>query len=140
MEREIKFRAWDLEYKEMDYSDRQSWSSFCDSNDCGYGHYIFMQYTGLKDKNGKEIYEGDILKSDLRIVTVVYNNISASFDLETSKKGLMGMAGVNSIIEIIGNKYENPELREADIKVAAPQAEVEAEKTLRFIKTGRQHD
>ena len=51
--REIKFRAWDKLTQRMIYR------VFNTRND---EDYILMQYTGLKDKNGKEIYEGDIIK------------------------------------------------------------------------------
>lgn len=110
MSSEMEFKAWDLDYKQMDYSKGQSLEAFFAQNDVGYGNYIFMQYIGLKDKNGKKIYDGDILTAARRNVVVVYNTTDASFELETEGKGLMGMAGVNSVCEIIGNIYENPEL------------------------------
>ena len=73
MSREIKFRVWDVENKEMlnvqeldfeptFYGGRiairpDQYSDYFDTEDM-----ILMQYTGLHDKNGKEIYEGDIIK------------------------------------------------------------------------------
>lgn len=55
--RKIKFRCWDILAKQMFYPD--TWSRLCGFGDEGYK---LMQYTGLKDKNGKEIYEGDIIQ------------------------------------------------------------------------------
>jgi len=81
---------------------------------------IPLQYTGLKDKNDKEIYEGDIVRYKNRIGEIHWHKYQASFDL----KFLRNIEGepyisldeglANNIwpfqLEIIGNIYENPEL------------------------------
>lgn len=66
MMREIKFRAWDKKDMKMVFD--ESWSWFSDvymPEVDGINHFL-MQFTGLTDKNGKEIYEGDIVISTLK--------------------------------------------------------------------------
>ena len=86
-------------------------------------NYILMQYTGLKDSKGVEIYEGDIVeyyrKTYSNIGEVVYSNNHASYQISTTNKymvpiriGFSGLYGENDeiLVKIIGNLYENPEL------------------------------
>ena len=81
-----------------------------------YDHVIIEQYTGLKDKNGKEIYEGDILKTDgVPNVTVFWCEQEGRWN--GKYHGLFGPGSeceingsVPWISETVGNIHENPEL------------------------------
>jgi hypothetical protein len=126
MAREIKFRAWDYDANVMIHSnndDGDYWWEFRPIR-CGYivgeiggnsfeppeplVHYYedIMQFTGLTDKNGKEIYEGDIINDDGLIMKIEF--VIASF-CKCNEKGNW-IIHSHDQIEVIGNIYENPEL------------------------------
>ena len=113
--REIKFRAWDKLNKEMNniefinFQERRAYK-----NDVSYLNFNdteLMQYTGLNDKNGKEIYEGDILFESFgeEYFKVVFENgiFRAEADGYSSD-----LENYDDICEVVGNIYENPELME----------------------------
>jgi len=116
MMREIRFRAWDRDKKRM----LPSWGIFKTYfGDMDIDSYIVMQYTGLKDKNGKEICEGDICEShqyeywQRGIVTWINNSVSFMLIQGNSFIGINDNDGLcNEDLEVIGNVYENPELLE----------------------------
>lgn len=145
MTREIKFRAWDKEEGKMLYSGEEyyDYDFRCDEHgnltcysNCPYADSFgeehdqwikldnVMQYTGLKDKNGKDIYEGDILrlwrseglKGGLRgeyayPLRVEYCDLWAQFVVvDEANKEQFGIWQQFGAFEVIGNIYENPGL------------------------------
>lgn len=143
MKREIKFRAWDKDEKRMLEVYRIGFDGPIDgaqvycylddrgakgSKECFYdGDGLTLeQFTGLKDKNGKEIYEGDILAWHSNIYRkhdwvglVLYRG--AGFAVQESDKSYSSPEWLDcacrkdaNIIEVIGNIHTNPELLEVD--------------------------
>ena len=125
-----KYRAWDKRDKEIRSVDEINWDNgkFDYIGDAitfyrGAEEVELMQSTGLKDKNGKEIFEGDIIKNGTAIVDVkshqtlgfytVVNGEERFFGSNTSIKDFENdVEEFSSVTEIIGNVYENPELLE----------------------------
>lgn len=74
-----------------------------------------MQYTGVVDKNGKEIYEGDVVRHENgRVTDVTWDNDTYSFQFDVSRWVIDQEYGCVSSgeVEVIGNIYENPNLLE----------------------------
>lgn len=115
----LRFRVWDKEEKTMDLVGALDWADEKDDQPItcntrkkklyrcyGDSDFVLMQFTGLKDKNGKEIYEKDILKheahwsdgSEQSIADMVSPFFCGDWSIEPTD------------CEVIGNIYENPEL------------------------------
>lgn len=127
--REIKFRAWDKELEEwtnysisnidgtiVDFYNKET--GFWESDREGE-RFTLCQYTGLKDKNDREIYEGDIVRavSFSRWEGVAkYSDKNQAFVFKCTDKNYRGnivfMSQFNQSFKILGNIYENPELLE----------------------------
>ena len=124
-QREIKFRAWHKADKQilpviglfynpdtmqlMDVnvgdSEKVDWRDQSD--------VILMQYTGLKDKNGQEIYEGDVVKADgLLPSTIIF--YESAFRTEKAAEPLAYDAERYGGLTVIGNIYEHPELLQSN--------------------------
>ena len=130
--RELEFRVWEEREKEYD-----TWSYILDDSgnlfrnaygaliECDKKDYIIEQYTGLKDKNGQKIYEGDIVT----FLVECFNNVTLGFESEDWHTAVVEWNqddacysfmvrdvpfSVRYEAEVIGNIHKQPELLEAN--------------------------
>lgn len=109
--RTIKFRVWDIEEKTMrtfePYGDAPIMSVNVE------GQFILLQYTGLKDKNGTEIYEGDIVQLfEDKFLKIKFCEEYSSFVGEAPGWIFPLNAGLTENYAVISNIYDNSELLE----------------------------
>ena len=112
--REIKFRAWNTDFKPaiMEYFDLKESIKHETNKLFKFQDKKLMQYTGLEDKNGVEIYEGDIVKPfpEDDYAQIIF--MSGTFKIASRRKNgnYLCWKYMKEEIEVIGNIYENPEL------------------------------
>lgn len=119
-QREIKFRAWTGKIITKNIVIHKGKACKVQYGDIiGLKDSVLMQYTGLKDKNGKEIYEGDIIMNNHPITDKMKctgnftidltNPVTVTFKDQMFKAGNLSLCSYRNP-EIIGSIYENPEL------------------------------
>lgn len=118
MKREIKFRAWDGEkmifrglHDRNWYTDEKSGKAVKGIHPSDNHFLKVMQSTGLHDKNGKEIYEGDILKADNWAVhwVVQFDKVKARFNCIINKEWSINDYIPTRVVAVIGNIHETPQ-------------------------------
>ena len=129
-----KFRVWIKEEKcfadyieSIRYYSKEidlCWGGICESDCFGFEDVIFMQSTGLFDKNGKEIFEGDIVRMRnprdrrqigmFQVVRVANSPMLGLLDKKLTTEIFNLYEHMRNYYEIIGNIYENPELLEVE--------------------------
>lgn len=120
MTRELKFRAWGKnieEYLSQDGIEPYGYTIKEISDGCIYDadKFILEQFTGLLDKNGKEIYEGDIVRFGDSIAIIIWRDERAEFGVRWIDCGIEDSLGWQVEVEqtpseVIGNIHENKEL------------------------------
>jgi uncharacterized phage protein (TIGR01671 family) len=136
MSRELKFRIWDKELKDFIYTEKYTEKVVNESDFCIGGDFssfsfdggrdwsegVFQQFTGLKDKNGTEIYEGDVIEFSLKdfkqIYQVYWNQEMLRWDYASLKDNIEDPCACEynlfernfSNAKIVGNIFESPEL------------------------------
>ena len=121
--REYKFRLWDkekeimLDVEKIDFDDcyygGEMYVNTTDGSDYWNNElYSLMQYTGLHDKKGKEIYEGDIVKSFFVDTDEAGNEIYKYYIIEVKYDEVLCEYNIDKFmnLEVIGNIYDNKEL------------------------------
>ena len=133
--REIKFRGWSKSIKKMTYfgdgtglitssvlSDGETWGAFYKAQGDVYltGYQSFMQYAGLKDKNSKDVFEGDVIQpigfEGLHYVVEFLNSAFMAKKIGCVSAWERGPRILGDMIEfeVIGNIHDNPELLEGE--------------------------
>lgn len=131
MSRKIKFRLWvenTMYYPDnnwrliLEFNKISGWNLVPNykpndgkyiAGDSAQNPFIMMQYTGRNDKNGKEIYEGDLINSfqnDYQPTEVLWCDNSGQYMTLNYHSTLPLWDSIDSKIEVLGNIYENPEL------------------------------